>query len=129
MHETITELVDYEAFCGVGEAPPVPSITVEALRDARAAEETVFVLDVRKDHEAEIADLGADQRIAVDLLATRLDELRARRDTRVVVHCKSGARSARAVRILRDAGYVDAVNLEGGITAWSERIDPDVPRY
>lgn len=126
---TITELVDYEAFCGVGEAPSVPTMTVEALRDAREAEQRLFVLDVRKDHEAEIADLGADQRIAVELLESRLDELRADRDARIVVHCKSGGRSARAVRILHDAGYTNAVNLDGGITAWSERIDPDVPRY
>lgn len=128
-HPTITELVDYEAFCGIDQDEPVPSTSVEALRDARAAGDAPFVLDVRKEHEAEIADLGADQRIPVGELETRLDELRASRDAVVVVHCKAGGRSARAVRMLRAAGYDRAVNLEGGVLAWGERIDPDVPRY
>lgn len=128
-HPTITELIDYDAFCGVPEVLSVPSMTVEALRAAREAGDAPFVLDVRKDHEAEIADLGADQRIPVDELTARLSELRAGREDRIVVHCKTGGRSARAVRVLTDAGYANAFDLDGGIAAWSARIDPAVPRY
>ncbi len=135
-HPTVTELIDYEAFCGLpanGAAPSaeqaVPEVTVHDLKAHRDLGETPFVLDVRKPFEAEIASLGADQLIPVEELADRLGEVQARRDQEIVVHCRSGVRSARAVRLLHEAGFTHAVNLQGGILAWSDEIDPSVLKY
>ena len=135
-HPTQTELIDYEAFCGL---PPengtddtmhnVPETTVTDLHARREAGTSPFVLDVRKPREAEIAALGADQLIPVDELPDRLDELKATKDDEIVIHCRSGARSAKATQLLLDHGYTDVKNLAGGILAWSEEIDSSVPQY
>ncbi len=133
---TQTELIDYEAFCGIpaqnGTDDPmrtVPETTVTDLHARREAGTSPFVLDVRKPREAEIASLGADQLIPVDELADRLDELNASKDDEIVIHCRSGARSAKATQLLLDHGYTDVKNLAGGILAWSEEIDSSVPQY
>ncbi len=135
-HPTLTELIDYEVFCGLpanGAAPSaeqaVPEVTVHDLKARRDLGQAPFVLDVRKPFEAEIASLGADQLIPVEELADRLDELQAPRDQEIVVHCRSGVRSAQAVRLLHEAGYTHAVNLQGGVLAWSDEIDPTVLKY
>lgn len=136
VHPTLTELIDYEMFCGLsanGVAPSaeqaVPELTVYDLKARRDLGGAPFVLDVRKPFEAEIASLGADQLIPVEELADRLGEVQARRDQEIVVHCRSGVRSARAVGLLHEAGYTRAVNLKGGVLAWSEEIDPSVLKY
>ncbi|MES3630190.1 MAG: molybdopterin-synthase adenylyltransferase MoeB [Longimonas sp.] len=132
---TQTELIDYEAFCGIPDPDEstdddmaVPETTVQQLKDARDNGDAPFLLDVRKPHEADIASIDADQLIPVDELASRLDELKAPKDKPVVIHCRSGARSERATEFLRQQGY-DASNLKGGILAWSEEIDDSVPTY
>ena len=139
---SVTELIDYEAFCGIpqddGSAngspddvsadAPVPEISVHDLKQRRDAGDAPFVLDVREPYEAEIASIDADQLIPVDQLAERLDELEAAPDEEIVVHCRSGSRSAKATKLLRAKGY-DASNLAGGVLAWSDDIDPDVPQY
>ena len=134
-HPTQTELIDYEAFCGLpsanGQAAQtsgVPEMTVEELKARMDRGEAPFVLDVRKPFEREIASIGAPQ-IPLDELDGRLGELEAHRGEEVVVHCKSGARSAKAVEKLRAAGFTRAVNLKGGILAWSREVDPSVPEY
>lgn len=140
-HPTVTELIDYEAFCGIepasstngtaddmAEDDAVPEITVQELKQRRDAGNAPFVLDVREPYEAEIASLGADQLIPVDQLADRLAELDVGQDEEFVVHCRSGGRSARATKLLREKGY-RASNLAGGVLAWSDEIDPDVPQY
>ncbi|MDX1530443.1 MAG: molybdopterin-synthase adenylyltransferase MoeB [Rhodothermales bacterium] len=135
-HPTVTELIDYEAFCGIPPAPPngqaaepeVPEVTVEELKDRIDRGEAPFLLDVRKPSEYAIANLGGTL-IPVDELPDRLDELEAHRDEHFVVHCRSGARSAKAVKLLREAGFRDPVNLKGGILAWSDAIDPSLPKY
>ena len=129
---TITRLIDYQSFCGlppVGGRADVPHVTVTELKALRDAGRGPFVLDVRKPYEAKIASLGADQLIPVGDLRHRLSEVRASPHDTVVVHCRSGGRSAQAVRLLSAAGFAKAVNLEGGILAWSDKIDPSVPRY
>ncbi len=133
---TQTELIDYEAFCGIpaqnGTDDPmatVPETTVTDLHARREAGTSPFVLDVRKPREAEIASLGADQLIPVDELPDRLEELNATKDDEIVIHCRSGARSAKATQLLLDHGYTDVKNLAGGILAWSEEIDSSVPQY
>ena len=137
-HRTIHELIDYEQFCGIPQATngaaqngesAVPEVTVSDLKARFDAGTAPFVLDVRKPFEAEIASLGADQLIPVEELAERLSELQADPAEEIIVHCRSGARSARAVQLLKNAGYANAYNLKGGILAWSEEIDPDVPQY
>jgi len=135
-HPTQTELIDYEAFCGIpaqnGTDEPmatVPETTVTDLHARREAGTSPFILDVRKPREAEIASLGADQLIPVDELPDRLEELKATKDDEIVIHCRSGARSAKATQLLLDHGYTDVKNLAGGILAWSEEIDSSVPQY
>ena len=135
-HPTQTELIDYEVFCGLpsrssnGQAaePGVPEITVQELKARMDRGEAPFVLDVRKPFEKEIASIGAPQ-IPLDELESRLGELAAHRGEEIVVHCKSGARSAKAVRKLREAGFERATNLKGGILAWGREVDPAVPEY
>lgn len=133
---TQTELIDYEAFCGIpaqngtdDTMHTVPETTVTDLHARREAGTSPFVLDVRKPSEAEIASLGADQLIPVDELPDRLDELKATKDDEIVIHCRSGSRSAKATQLLLDQGYTDVKNLAGGILAWSEEIDSSVPQY
>jgi adenylyltransferase/sulfurtransferase len=133
---TITELIDYEQFCGIPspaeeaqKQAELPAITVEELKAKQDAGETPFVLDVRKPFEAEIASIGANQLIPVQELENRLEELKVGKDESFVVMCKVGGRSARAVRFLQEKGWGGATNLTGGITAWSEKIDSSVPKY
>lgn len=138
----VTELIDYEAFCGIPQQngssdatnttdvadDSVPEISVKDLKQRRDADDAPFVLDVREPYEAEIANIGADQLIPVDQLEERLHELEASKDEEVVVHCRSGGRSEKATRMLREKGY-DASNLAGGVLAWSDEIDPEVRKY
>jgi adenylyltransferase/sulfurtransferase len=127
----IHSLIDYEEFCGVRgeEAVPdvrVPEISVEEMKRKMDAGEDLFILDVREPHEYRICNLGGHL-IPLNELPRRVHELDSSRE--MVVHCRSGARSANAVDFLRQAGFRKARNLAGGILAWSERIDPSIPRY
>jgi adenylyltransferase/sulfurtransferase len=130
---TVTKLVDYEAFCGivpeaaVAAANGVPEISVEELKAMRDRREDFVLVDVREPHEIEICALPGSVRIPLGSLPENLNRLSTADE--IVVHCKSGARSAKAVQLLRDAGFRKVRNLAGGITRWSERIDPTVPRY
>lgn len=109
--------------------PNVPEITVRELHDLRQRSEAPFLLDVRRPDEYEIANLGGAL-IPLDELPGRLGELESHRnDELIVVHCRSGARSARAVGMLRQQGFENAVNLKGGILAWSDEIDPSIQKY
>jgi adenylyltransferase/sulfurtransferase len=133
-NRTIHELIDYEAFCGLpsnGEpaGPSAREMSVRELSERRASGQPPFVLDVRRPFEADIASIGADQLIPVEDLPGRLRDLEVSRDQEVVVHCRTGVRSKKAVEILVEAGFDRAVNLTGGIHAWSEEIDPDVVKY
>lgn len=136
-HPTITELIDYEQFCGVpahdrstygkGEPKrPVPAISVKELKKRLDDGENLFLLDVREPHEAEISSIGA-LLIPKNVVRQRLNEIP--RDVPLVVHCRTGVRSADVVRWLEEEGYTNAVNLAGGITAWAREIDPSVPIY
>ncbi len=129
---TVTELIDYQEFCGIpqanarAQANEVPEITVEELKEKLDNGENVFVLDVREPHEYEVANIGA-RLIPLGELPERLVELEG--NDNVAVHCKTGGRSARAVKLMQDAGFQNVYNVKGGITAWSEEIDPSVPKY
>ena len=106
----------------------VPEITVQELKALIDAGETPFILDVRAPHEYEIANLNGTL-IPLQELQERLDELEEHRGATVVVHCRSGGRSAQAVQFLRAMGYDQATNLKGGTLAWSKEIDPSMPTY
>ena len=129
---TIKELIDYNEFCGirgqesVAAMPSVPEITVEELKRKLDANEHVLVLDVREPHEYQICNLGGHL-IPLGDLPNRLRELEPGRET--VVHCRSGVRSAKAVFQLQRAGFSNVTNLQGGILAWADRVDPTMPKY
>lgn len=129
---TVTELIDYELFCGVGqrtEADTVPEIDVDELKRRLEAGEAFQLVDVREPYEWQICNLAeaGARLIPLDQLPDRIGEIE--RDGPVVVHCRTGARSARAVRFLQEHGIESAVNLQGGIRAWAEEIDPEMPTY
>src|SRR5713226_7199588 len=131
-HRTITQLIDYEEFCGIrGEEAPaattqVPEITPRELKARLDHGDEVFILDVREPHEYQICNLRGHL-IPLGGLARRVHELDSSRE--IVAHCRSGKRSAEAVDFLRKAGFRKISNLKGGILAWSDEVDPTVPKY
>ena len=130
-HPTMTQLIDYNQFCGVGKsetgvAATMADMTVEELKRRLDAGDNLFVLDVREPHEYQIANIGGHL-IPLNDLPKRIGELDRSRE--IVVHCKLGGRSAKAVDFLRQSGFTNVHNLGGGISAWAERVDPKVPKY
>src|SRR5213594_954145 len=128
---SITKLIDYNEFCGIrGEEKPmevgVPEIQVEELKRRLDSGEDVFVLDVREPHEYQICNISG-YLIPLGDLPKRVHELDSSRE--IVAHCRSGARSAKAVDFLRQAGFKKVHNLAGGILAWADRVDPKMPKY
>ncbi len=128
---TVTELIDYDQFCGTrGEesaaTTAVPEIEPEELKQRLDCGEDIFLLDVREPHEYQICNLSGHL-IPLGDLPQRVHELDSSRE--IVAHCKSGARSAKAVEFLRGIGFLHVKNLAGGITAWADRIDQTVPKY
>ncbi len=133
-HPSIHQLMDYQEFCGMRgvEAPAEPEpageeITPGELKQWRDRGRDVFVLDVREPHEYQICALPDTMLIPLGDLPQRWRELDSHRPT--VVHCRSGARSAKAVRFLRQQGFEKIWNLKGGILAWADEVDPGVPKY
>src|SRR5437868_13449508 len=132
INPTIKKLIDYEQFCGIPAAghqePTVNAndMTPEELKRRLDSGEDLFVLDVREPNEYQIANLGG-YLIPLGDLPKRVNELDSSRE--IVAHCKMGGRSAKAVDFLRQAGFKKVRNLAGGINAWSEKVDPKVPKY
>jgi molybdopterin/thiamine biosynthesis adenylyltransferase/rhodanese-related sulfurtransferase len=151
-HE-IKQLIDYDQFCGIPKPTAVgplevsshgqtadlpivdgiPQVSVEQLKARIDAEKAggppgPFVLDVREPHEYAIVNLGAPQ-LPVGSLPDRISEIPVPKDAEIVVHCKSGARSQKASLALKAAGFTNVSNLAGGILAWADRIDTNLPKY
>jgi len=128
---TITELIDYEGFCGMGGAGETPVRELPAIEVKRIAErrEAFLLLDVRDSDEFEKAHIEGSTLVPLSQVEARLRELEAWRERPVVVHCHRGGRSAKACRILLRAGFRDVASLSGGIEAWSLTVDSEVPRY
>lgn len=132
-HPTVTELIDYQVFCGVvPEESGIPAenrITPQELAKTLAAGngDVPVLLDVREPNEWDIVHLENARLISVNSLALHLDELP--RDEPIVVYCKTGGRSARATQLLRDAGFRHVRNLDGGITRWANEVDTTLPTY
>jgi sulfur-carrier protein adenylyltransferase/sulfurtransferase len=131
---TITGLIDYEQFCGIrGQESPVATpeaageITVEELQRRLQQGEAPFILDVRNPEEFQICRLPGSHPLPLPELAQRVGELDKGRE--MVVHCKSGMRSAKAIQFLKQQGFTKLRNLKGGILAWADRIDRSMPKY
>jgi molybdopterin/thiamine biosynthesis adenylyltransferase/rhodanese-related sulfurtransferase len=127
---TITEPIDYEAFCGAGEAEngrSIPTISVYDLRRKLEGDASVMIVDVREPFEYEIARIAGSKLIPLSDLPSRFDELE--RGKEIVALCKTGVRSAHAVELLQSAGFTQSFNLEGGIDAWASEIDPTMEKY
>jgi sulfur-carrier protein adenylyltransferase/sulfurtransferase len=127
----IRALVDYQQFCGIAGADEdvrdIPAISVSELDERRKNGDELDVVDVREPPEWDIGRIDGARLTPLSSFAEALRTFDSARD--VVVYCKTGVRSAKAVRQLRDAGFRRVWNLQGGILAWSEEIDPTVPRY
>lgn len=138
-HPTVKELIDYEQFCGIRGEPATGqaggheapggagAITPEQLKQRIDAGENLFVLDVRNPPEFQICRIPGTVLVPLPELPNRLAEVP--RDREVIVHCKSGMRSAKAIEFLKSQGYSKLVNLTGGILGWAEKVDPGMPRY
>ncbi|MGH9771959.1 MAG: molybdopterin-synthase adenylyltransferase MoeB [Candidatus Acidiferrales bacterium] len=129
---TITELIDYEQFCGIrGEEQEidmsVPEITPVELKRLMDDKKMPVLIDVREPHEFEICRIPGSTLIPLGEVPSRMNELNSADE--IVVHCRSGARSAQAVNFLMKAGFRKIRNLQGGILAWSDQVDPSVPKY
>jgi adenylyltransferase/sulfurtransferase len=128
---TIRELIDYDAFCGVTPHQPatstVPSISVRDLKDRFDRNEDVYLIDVREPNEYEICRIPGSKLIPLGQLANRADELDRSRE--IIVHCKMGVRSAKAVGQLQQLGFPRVLNLTGGILAWIDQVDPSQSKY
>ncbi len=131
---TITELIDYEAFCGAvseeaADAVQGSTITAKDLKNMMDNDENIFVVDVREPNEYEIVSIPGATLIPKGefLSGAALEKLP--QDKRIVLHCKSGARSAEALAVVKDAGFSDAVHVGGGVLAWVSQVDPSLPTY
>ncbi|MGO9244209.1 MAG: molybdopterin-synthase adenylyltransferase MoeB [Verrucomicrobiia bacterium] len=141
---TITKLIDYLEFCGIGRGEEGGSsgdsivetkdeglgpddISVETLKKMRDAKQDFVLVDVRNPDEFAICTIDGSVKLPLPELPQRFQELP--KDKLLVLHCKSGGRSGRALKFLRSQGYGKLKNVAGGINAWAERIDPNVPQY
>lgn len=135
-HPTITELIDYQQFCGVPGHEPEPvaiqgfseweidPVQVKAKRDHG---DRFVLIDVREPHEYQICRIPGAKLIPLGELPSRVHELDSSEE--IVAYCRSGVRSGKAVDFLRQAGFRKVKNMVGGILAWSDKVDPSVPKY
>ena len=131
---TVTELIDYEEFCGAvseeaQEAVAGSTITARQLKDMQDAGENIFLVDVREPNEYEIVSIPGSVLIPKGEFLSGAALERLPQDKRVVLHCKSGARSAECLAIVKNAGFADAVHVGGGVLSWVATIDPSLPSY
>ena len=131
---TVTELIDYEEFCGAvseeaQDAAAGSTITARQLKDMQDAGENIFLVDVREPNEYEIVSIPGSVLIPKGEFLSGAALERLPQDKRVVLHCKSGARSAECLAIVKNAGFSDAVHVGGGVLSWVATIDPSLPSY
>jgi len=132
-HPTITKLIDYEQFCGIRgeERKPdmfgIPEIGPQEVKRMIDEKRNFVLIDVREPHEYQICRIPGSTLIPLGEVPKRVHELDSASE--IVVHCRSGQRSARAVEFLMKAGFQKIHNLKGGILAWSDQVDPSVPKY
>jgi len=129
---TIKELIDYEEFCGITQQPEtkptMEEITATELKQRLDKGDDIQIIDVREPHEYEIGQIPNSKLIPLGQVLNRMNEIDPEREA--VVHCKMGGRSAKAIDALQRSGYTGKlINLAGGITAWSNDVDPSMPKY
>ena len=138
-HPTVRDLIDYDQFCGItqpavvaaasGALPADLEVSVEQLKDIQTSGRPLYLLDVREPHEFQICRIPGSTLIPLGQLPARVAELPTGAGApEIIVHCRSGVRSAKAVRQLQERGIASR-NLKGGILAWIDRIDPTLPKY
>lgn len=130
----VTELIDYEAFCGVpghdleeGRLPSKWEIQATELAQRLQSGERIRLIDVREPHELEISHIAGAELMPLGSLAAQMNQLDSAEE--IVLICKSGTRSARALELLAGAGFRKIKNLKGGVNAWAHDIDPSQPVY
>ena len=131
---TITELIDYEEFCGVvsedaQQAAAGSTITATELKGMLDREEDIFLVDVREPNEYEIVSIPGAVLIPKGEFLSGAALERLPQNKRIVLHCKTGVRSAEALAVVKDAGFSDAVHVGGGVLAWINQVDPSLPAY
>src|SRR5262249_10895297 len=133
-HRTIHELIDYNQFCGIPQHEPAPApglaegeIDPVEVKSKIDRHDPFVLLDVREPHEWQIGHIPYAKLIPLGDLPKRVNELNSADE--IVAHCKSGMRSAKAVDFLKQAGFRKVKNMKGGILAWSDKVDPSVPKY
>ncbi len=131
---TITAPIDYDQFCGIPQAAaaeaeeePVPVISVQDLKARQDRGDAFVLVDVREKFEHEICRIPGSTLIPLPELPSRMSELDSADE--IVLHCKSGVRSAKALKLLKEAGFSKIWNVTGGIEAWADDIDPSMPKY
>jgi adenylyltransferase/sulfurtransferase len=133
-HPTITKLIDYQQFCGmphreeeakaVSTSGEIDAVELKAKLDRG---DDFKLIDVREPHEFQICRIPGSTLIPLGELPKHLNELDP--SAEYVMHCKMGGRSAKAVELLRQSGFKNVRNMTGGIIAWSDKVDPSVPKY
>jgi adenylyltransferase/sulfurtransferase len=128
---SVTELIDYQGFCGMGDesAVEIAELSAAAVQSMQARGDDFLLLDVREPDEFTRARIEGSKLIPLGELEDRLAEIRDWKERPVVVHCHHGGRSAKACKLLGDAGFVRVTSLTGGIEAWSLTVDADISRY
>jgi len=132
-HPTITKLIDYQEFCGIRPMSTQPAAAGSGVIDPVEVKqkqdrgEKFELIDVREPHEYQIARIPGAKLIPLGELPKRLSELN--KNAEIVAHCKMGGRSQQAVDLMKQNGFTNVRNMTGGITAWSDKVDPSVPKY
>jgi rhodanese-related sulfurtransferase len=125
----ITELIDYEAFCGAVSEDAGETITPQELRELLDSGKKLALIDVREPAEWDINHIEGAQLIPKSLLTSAAGLAKLPHDRKAVLYCKTGVRSAEALAALKRAGFSDAVHLKGGIAAWAQQMQPDMVMY
>ncbi len=130
----VTELIDYDAFCGTvsadaAQAASGSTITALDLRAMLDRNENIYLIDVREPNEYEIVSIPGAVLIPKDEFLTGAALERLPNDKRIVLHCKSGVRSAECLAVVKNAGFTDAVHVGGGVLSWVRTVDPSLPVY
>src|SRR5215471_7372998 len=131
---TVTELIDYDAFCGAvsdeaAEAVIGSTITARDLKAMQDRGDNIYLVDVREPNEYEIVSIPGATLIPKGEFLSGMALERMPQDQRIVLHCKTGVRSAEALAIVKNAGFGDAVHVGGGVLAWVNQVDPSLPSY
>jgi adenylyltransferase/sulfurtransferase len=131
-HPTLHKLIDYQEFCGVPHQEPAPVANLGEIEPTEVKQkidrgDKFVLIDVREPHEYQICKIPTSILIPLGDLPKRLNELD--KDAEIVAHCKSGVRSGKATNLLHENGFKNVRNMKGGILAWSDKVDPSVPKY